>query len=239
MLKLLNPFLYAVVCAALLGVSAIGNAQEWPRFRGPNGTGIGLAKGIPSKFTMADAAWRVALKSRGPLVAGVVGRPCVHHRPRCGEGGVVVQCLKAGDGSEAWSIARPHRRHRIHKFNHLASSTPATDGKRLVVMVSEPGAHTVLALGMNGKKLWEKKFETVVSNHGGGASPIFHSDKIIVQSDEDGRSFLAALDAGTGRQLWRQQRASSKASFATPCHSSGPPARADCCSTAWPAASRL
>jgi outer membrane protein assembly factor BamB len=84
-------------------------------------------------------------------------------------------------------------------------------------MVSEPGAHTVFALGMNGKKLWEKKFETVVSKHGGGASPVFHGEKIILQSDEDGRSFLAALDAGTGKQLWRQQRASAKASFATPC----------------------
>ena len=56
MIKLLNPFLYALVCAALLGVSTIGNAQEWTRFRGPNGTGIGLAKGIPSKFTVVDAA---------------------------------------------------------------------------------------------------------------------------------------------------------------------------------------
>lgn len=65
MIKLLKPFLYAVVCAALLGVSAIGNAQEWPRFRGPNGTGISLAKGIPSKFTVDDADWRVALKGEG------------------------------------------------------------------------------------------------------------------------------------------------------------------------------
>ena len=222
MIKPLHSSLTAVVCGVLLGMSATGNAQEWTRFRGPNGTGIGLAKGIPSKFTVADAAWRVALKAEGHSSPVLWGDRVFITGHDAAKGAFVVQCLKAGDGSEAWSIARPHRRHRIHKFNHLASSTPATDGKRLVVMVSEPGAHTVLALGMNGKKLWEKKFETVVSNHGGGASPVFHGDKIIVQSDEDGRSFLAALDAGTGRQLWRQQRASSKASFATPCHFVGP-----------------
>jgi outer membrane protein assembly factor BamB len=217
MIKSLYPSIFAVVSGVLLGMSTEGNAQEWTRFRGPNGTGIGLAKGIPSKFTVNDAAWRVALKGKGhssPVLWGdrvfITGHDAAKET-------FVVQCLKAEDGSEAWSVARPHRRHRVHKFNQLATSTPATDGRRLVVLVSEPGMHTVFALAMNGKKLWEKKFETVVSKHGGGASPVFHGEKIILQSDEDGRSFLAALDAGTGKQLWRHQRASAKASFATPC----------------------
>ena len=217
MIKPLHSSLTAVVCGVLLGMSATGNAQEWTRFRGSNGTGIGLAKGIPSKFTVADAAWRVALKGEGHSSPVLWGDRVFITGHDAAKGAFVVQCLKTGDGSEAWSVARPHRRHRVHKFNQLATSTPATDGKRLVVMVSEPGAHTVFALGMNGKKLWEKKFETVVSKHGGGASPVFHGEKIILQSDEDGRSFLAALDAGTGKQLWRHQRASAKASFATPC----------------------
>ena len=65
MIKPLHSSLTAVVCGVLLGMSATGNPQEWTRFRGSNGTGIGLAKGIPSKFTVADAAWRVALKGEG------------------------------------------------------------------------------------------------------------------------------------------------------------------------------
>ena len=40
-------------------------AQEWTRFRGPNGTGVSPAKGIPSEFKLADADWRVALKGEG------------------------------------------------------------------------------------------------------------------------------------------------------------------------------
>ncbi len=49
----------------LLFAGPSGQAKEWPRFRGPNGSGISLAKGIPSKFTVADAKWRVALKGEG------------------------------------------------------------------------------------------------------------------------------------------------------------------------------
>ena len=57
--------LTALVCGMLLFAGPSGQAKEWPRFRGPNGSGISLAKGIPSKFTVADAKWRVALKGEG------------------------------------------------------------------------------------------------------------------------------------------------------------------------------
>ncbi|MEC8987828.1 MAG: PQQ-binding-like beta-propeller repeat protein, partial [Verrucomicrobiota bacterium] len=145
---------------------------EWPRFRGPNGTGISSATGIPSTFTLGDANWRVPLKGEGhssPVLWG--DRVFVTGSDERQES-FIVQCFKVSDGSEVWSMERPQKLYRMHKFNHRASSSPATDGKRLVVLMSEPGAHTVFALDMDGKKLWERKFETIISNHGGGVSPI-------------------------------------------------------------------
>jgi len=198
-------------------VSPFGQAQEWTRFRGPNGTGISLAKGIPSKFTLSDATWRVALKGEGhssPVLWG--GRVFVTGSDRV-KGTFNVQCLKAGDGSEAWSTSRPQKDYRMHRYNHLTSSTPATDGKRLVVLVSEPGAHTLFALDLEGKKLWERKFETIISNHGSGVSPIFHGDKVILAGDEENQSFLAALDAASGNVLWKTDRVNVKTAFSTPC----------------------
>ena len=114
-------------------------------------------------------------------------------------------------------MTRPQKPYRIHKFNHLASSSPATDGKRLVVLVSEPGAHTVFALDMDGEKLWERTFETIISNHGSGVSPIFHGDKVVLAGDEENQSFLAALDAASGNVLWKTDRANVKPAFSTPC----------------------
>jgi hypothetical protein len=43
---------------ALLRIDA--GAQEWTRFRGPNGTGISPAKGIPVTWTEQDYKWRIA-----------------------------------------------------------------------------------------------------------------------------------------------------------------------------------
>ena len=191
-------------------------AQEWPRFRGPNGTGVSPAKGIPSKFALADADWRVALKGEGhssPVLWGdrifVTGSDS--------KGVFTLQCLRAKDGSEEWSVSSPQSRHRIHRFNHLVSSTPATDGERVVVVTSEAEAHHVTAYDFAGKKLWEKKFPTIISNHGGGISPILYDGKVVLAGDEDNQSFLAALDAKTGGVIWKVDRINAKAAFSTPC----------------------
>ena len=200
-----------------LWVGPSGKAQEWTRFRGPNGTGISLAKGIPSKFTLADANWRVALKGEGHSSPVLWGDRVFVTGSDARKESFIVQCLKVTDGLEVWSMTRPQKPYRIHKFNHLASSSPATDGKRLVVLVSEPGAHTVFALDMDGKKLWERTFETIISNHGSGVSPIFQGDKVVLAGDEENQSFLAALDAASGNVLWKTDRTNVKTAFSTPC----------------------
>ena len=69
------------------------------------------------------------------------------------------------------------------------------------------------AYSIFGKKLWEKKFPTIISNHGGGISPILYDDKVILAGDEDNQSFLAALDTKTGEVAWKVDRINAKAAF--------------------------
>ena len=54
----------AAVAAVCLG-SSQSYADEWPRFRGPNGDGQAEALDIPSEFTDADYAWRMPLPGLG------------------------------------------------------------------------------------------------------------------------------------------------------------------------------
>ncbi len=217
MMKSRYSSLTTFVCGVLFFVSAAGNAQEWTRFRGPNGTGIGLVNGIPSKFTVDDADWRVALKGEGHSSPVLWGEHVFVTGSNRAKGTFIVQCLRAKDGYEAWSVSRPQKSYRMHKYNHLTSSTPATDGKKLVVLVSEPDAQTVFAVDLEGEKLWERKFKTIISNHGGGVSPVFHDDSVILAGDEESRSFLTALDSASGKVLWKIDRANVKAAFSTPC----------------------
>ena len=225
--------LAALVCGMFLWVGPSGKAQEWTRFRGPNGTGISLAKGIPSKFTLADANWRVALKGEGHSSPVLWGDRVFVTGSDARKESFIVQCLKVADGLEVWSMTRPQKPYRIHKFNHLASSSPATDGKRLVVLVSEPGAHTVFALDMDGKKLWERTFETIISNHGSGVSPIFHGDKVVLAGMRRTKVFWRHLMLPAGMCCGRPTGPTSRRPSRRRAVSWILPAPRDFCSTAW------
>ena len=197
-------------------------AQEWPRFRGLNGTGLSDAKGIPSKFNLSDANWRVALKGEGhssPIlwgdkifVTGLDAKENLFH----------LQCLNATNGSELWLVSRAQSKFRTHRYNLLVSSTPVTDGKHVVVVTSQKEAHYVIAYNLNGEKIWEQKFPTIISNHGGGISPIIYDGKVILAGDEDNQSFLAAMNIKTGKVLWKINRINAKAAFSTPCEFTDP-----------------
>lgn len=58
---------FATVCllGALQLATGIVAAQEWTRFRGPNGTGASDAATIPVKWTEADYNWKIELPGLG------------------------------------------------------------------------------------------------------------------------------------------------------------------------------
>ena len=60
-------FLRFLICVAGLPclASMSAPAQEWTRFRGPNGMGLSDATNLPGVWTEADYNWRVALPGQG------------------------------------------------------------------------------------------------------------------------------------------------------------------------------
>ena len=63
----------AVLLVPLLLCVTPVRAQEWTRFRGPNGTGVSDAKSIPATWTEADYRWKIKLPGKGhgsPVVWG-------------------------------------------------------------------------------------------------------------------------------------------------------------------------
>src|SRR5437899_11332203 len=77
-------------------------AQEWTRFRGPNGTGISDAKGIPSNIGDSCLSWKVELPGSGhssPVLWGdKLFLTCTGDK----SGGISVLCLNARDGKQEW-----------------------------------------------------------------------------------------------------------------------------------------
>jgi outer membrane protein assembly factor BamB len=92
-----------------------------------------------------------------------------------------------------------------HRKNTFASETPATDGERLYVYFGNVG---LFAYALDGKPLWSAKFpqQPMYLNFGTASSPVVHDGRVYVLHDNDGESFVAAVDARTGREIWKVTR---------------------------------
>jgi outer membrane protein assembly factor BamB len=194
-----------------------GSAQEWTRFRGPNGSGISSATTIPSKWGDADYNWKVALPGAGhssPVVWGekvflTVGDDQARK--------VWVLCVGASDGRVVWQKGAPFTPYHKNAYNTFASVSPAVDAARVYVCVSSPASLKLMALTHDGETVWEKDLGPYASQHGGGASPIVFKDKVVLANEQDGTSFLIAVDAATGKTFWQTSRRTNETAYATPC----------------------
>jgi outer membrane protein assembly factor BamB len=92
-----------------------------------------------------------------------------------------------------------------HRKNTFASETPATDGERLYVYFGNVG---LFCYSLDGKPLWSTRFDPqpMYLNFGTASSPVVHDGRVFVLHDNDGESFVAAVDARTGKVLWRVKR---------------------------------
>jgi len=101
-----------------------------------------------------------------------------------------------------------------HPTNTFASASPSTDGERLIAFFGSRGLY---ALNMQGDMLWSYDFGEMDTRNGWGegSSPTLFRDRVIVTWDHEGASFIAALDARTGKELWRRQR-DEPTTWATP-----------------------
>src|SRR6266852_9305661 len=92
-------------------------AQEWTRFRGPNGTGISEAKTVPTKIGDADLNWKVELPGSGHSSPVLWGERIFLTSTGDKAGGISVFCLSARDGSVLWKKDYPLTPFSRHQFN--------------------------------------------------------------------------------------------------------------------------
>ncbi|HWX23170.1 MAG TPA: PQQ-binding-like beta-propeller repeat protein [Candidatus Binatia bacterium] len=201
----------------LLTLALPGPAQEWTRFRGPNGTGISPAKTVPTSWTEKDFNWKVPLPGAGHSSPVLWGDKIFLTSGDDQAGQVLVFCISAADGRVVWQKTFPFSTYPKHNYNSFASSSPAVDERRVYVCWGVPARCTLLALEHDGKLAWEKDLGPFVSQHGNGTSPIVCQDKVILGNEQDGDSFLIAVDAATGVTRWKTPRKTAETAYSTPC----------------------
>lgn len=203
-------------CLACL-ISAGLPAQEWTRFRGPNGSGVSEADGIPARWSEKDHHWKVKLPGQGISQPVLWGEKLFLTSAEEEGARRLVLCLRAGDGGVEWSKGFALSTHGKHSRNSYASSTPTVDGERLYVALSDPRALHLKALDHSGKELWSRDLGKYDAKHGEGSSPVLFEDLVVLANEQDGESFLIALDRKSGETRWKRPRSTEESAYGTPC----------------------
>jgi FOG: WD40-like repeat len=92
---------------------------------------------------------------------------------------------------------------QMHRYNSPATPTPVTDGERVCAYFGTAG---VMCADMKGKLLWTNSEQPFESVYGVGVSPVLVDGVIIIASGMPSAPYVSALDARTGRQLWRKEQ---------------------------------
>jgi outer membrane protein assembly factor BamB len=203
-----------------LAWSTIVPAQEWTRFRGPNGTGISATKGVPVTWTEQDFRWRVPIGEHGHSQPVIWGRRIFLTTAVDAGRERSILCLQKDDGKQLWAKTFTLPTHRPSNRNaSFANGSPVVDAERVIACFVSRDHFWVRAFDNDGKELWSQDLGRFESQHGHGASPMIHDNMVIVTNDQDGDSFVTALDLKTGQQVWKTPRrpAPEFTAYGTPC----------------------
>jgi outer membrane protein assembly factor BamB len=217
MSKLHGQVIALTLLASLSALTSLSTAAErspWPRFRGPEGSGIAVGSRPPAEIgPETNVKWKVAVPSglSSPIIASeyiVV--------TALDDGKLFTIAYRRKDGQEAWRAdARAKEIEPFHKTESSpAASTSATDGERIV---SYFGSCGLVCYDLSGKELWRYDLPTAMTGggFGSGVSPILADGVVILVRDEFTESRVLALDAATGALLWQTKR-QSPMSYGTP-----------------------
>lgn len=205
-------------CTLLVLAASHLQADNWPVWRGPRGDGTSSEKNIPTEWSgSSNVVWKTEVPGLGhasPVVwkDKIFTVTCL---PKSEER--VLVCFDRNNGELLWQqavIKSPLE--RKHSLNSHASSTPATDGKLIYVAFLEINKMVVAAYDLSGKQKWLVRPGVFSSQHGFCSSPLLFKDKVIVNGDHDGESYIVALDRKTGETLWKTPRQNKTRSYCAP-----------------------
>ena len=207
-----------MIGAALWLVIATGAfAENWDRFRGPNGAGQSDDNSIPSTWTVSNFLWKQPLPGIGHSSPVIWDDKLFLTWAEKGSGAQVVAAYDVRTGSPLWQKKFEATTYHINDLNSLSSSTPALDADRLYFMWLQDGKVMLVALTHTGDEVWRREVGGFKETHGFGQSPIVVGNLVYASTVSGADSAITAFDSRTGDVRWKVPRPSGTTSFATPC----------------------
>ena len=179
------------------------HADDWPTWRGPKGDGHCPDTGFPLQWSATEnVKWKVSLPGPGnstPVVAGQrVFVSCASNAGRVRS----LICYQRDTGSKVWQQDVEYADDEpSHPNNPYCSSSPVTDGERVIVWHGSAGLH---AYDVDGAKLWSRDLGKFQHVWGNASSPVIYRDLVILNAGPGLSAFVVALDKRTGADVWRR-----------------------------------
>jgi outer membrane protein assembly factor BamB len=215
-MKHLKTFSIIFTLAMVTGLTAM--AEDWTRFRGPNGSGVSSSMAVPTEWSAEkNMKWKIDLPGPGsscPIVLdGKVYLTCYTGYGESAEAPGNpsdlqrhLLCFDRTSGKELWrsSVKSDNDEDPYKGFiveHGYASSTPVSDGEHIFVLYGKTG---LLAFDMEGKQVWKTNLgtESDPAKWGGGASCMLYKDLVIVNAGNVGHA-LVALNKKDGSEVWK------------------------------------
>ena len=208
--------LLALVAGAAPGFAAAANSRskpaDWPRWRGPNGDGVGRAQNLPLQWSPTEnVRWSATLPGWGTS-SPVVFQDRVFVTSEAAEGSkksLLTLCFDRRSGKELW-------RHdfgfgvdqRTHEKSNLAVNTPAVTNDAIYVAF---GNSDIARYSHDGKLQWVTRYMELFGDPkmawGYATSPVVLDDCVLLAWDHHkGPCYLVGLDKKTGGVLWKKGR---------------------------------
>jgi outer membrane protein assembly factor BamB len=230
-MKSMPPIAAAIlVCLFIMSVQ-YAFPQNWPQWRGPRATGAAQSGNPPIEWSeQKNVRWKTRLSGTGQSTPAIWGNSIFVTAAATTESfdeskGIVtatqpvrflVIAVDRKTGKVKWErLAREEVPHQSrNNMGTWATASPVTDGERVYAFFGSRGLYCYT---FDGKLIWEKDFGDMDSggDMGEGASPVLYEGRLIVNWDHYGEDFIVALEASTGREIWRKKR-DERISWTTP-----------------------
>ena len=192
----------------LLPVSLFAE-DGWTQFRGPGGSGISSAKGLPTKWDdKTNVVWKTAIHDKGWSSPVVLGKQ-------------VWLTTALADGKAQWAVCVDRETgkivHDIKLFdtpkppytflpdaNSHASPSPVIEKGRVYAHFGSSG--TACLDTDTGKILWTRTDLKCDHWRAPGSSPILWQDLLVLTFDGHDRQYVTALDKANGKTVWTTDR---------------------------------
>jgi len=193
-------------CVLLL--PAVVQASDWPQWRGPKNDGLAPDKGVALTWSAeSNVKWKLAMPGMGSSTP-CISKGKLFFTSQAGND-LVLLCVST-EGKEVWrrTLGQNKNNPRGDEGND-ASASPSTDGQHVYIFV---GTGKMAAFDFEGNEVWsfnaQERYGKFRIQFGLHSTPVLYKDRLYMQLIHSGGQIVFAVDAKTGKEVWKINRES-------------------------------